>query len=355
MTSSQPSNKPIGRLPTSPRNNRATGLLKGAKPIIAPPSASAATVASRGSAPMIPKSTRPAVTGTTSATVIQSMPSMKFTRLTNQSKARPSSARSSQKGNGGTSRSSPGSATMTIVTAAACRNSRGRTAMVRTSSTAPTTATTTVAVRTSHRAELPMPPIRKEVPVTTTNVAAITAKPPPCGVGTLCDDRALGRASAWCWSTGCNSQINTMLISAEATNTSASPPIVVMLQPPQHDAGRNAAAVEARLDVDDDTLAAVQQWRDQRPAGLIGVMRDRQHHRIGGLQCLERCQLDTVFAARIGGVGHWIVHLHDDAGRGQFAHNVDDFRIADIRHVFLEGEAENGHAFGPPTAGFEQA
>jgi UDP-N-acetylmuramyl pentapeptide phosphotransferase/UDP-N-acetylglucosamine-1-phosphate transferase len=27
-------------------------------------------------------------------------------------------------------------------------------------------------------------------------VAAITAAPPPCGVGTLCDDRALGRASA---------------------------------------------------------------------------------------------------------------------------------------------------------------
>ena len=27
-------------------------------------------------------------------------------------------------------------------------------------------------------------------------VAAITAMPPPCGVGVVCDDRALGRASA---------------------------------------------------------------------------------------------------------------------------------------------------------------
>ena len=44
---SQPSKRPIGRLPTSPRNSRATGLLKGAKPSIAPSSA-AATIAGNG-------------------------------------------------------------------------------------------------------------------------------------------------------------------------------------------------------------------------------------------------------------------------------------------------------------------
>ena len=48
-----------------------------------------------GAAPIRPSSTTPAVTGTTSATVIQSMPSMKFTRLTNQTPPSSSSARSS--------------------------------------------------------------------------------------------------------------------------------------------------------------------------------------------------------------------------------------------------------------------
>ena len=44
-TSSQPSSKPIGRLPTSPRNILATGLLNGAKPSIAPHSANQPGVA----------------------------------------------------------------------------------------------------------------------------------------------------------------------------------------------------------------------------------------------------------------------------------------------------------------------
>src|SRR5665811_726481 len=224
------------------------------------------------------------------------------------------------------------------------------------SSIAPTRAMKTVAANTSQRACPPRPGTPNRTHATTTpTVAAITAIPPPCGVGVLCDERTLGCASAWRLSRGCNSQIKTTLTSAEATNTSASSPMVVMSQPPQRDAGRNTAAIEACLDVDDDALAVVQQWHDQRPAGLIGIMRDRQHHRIGGLQCLELYQLDAVFAARMGGVGHRIVHLHGDAGRRQFAHDVDDFRIANIRHVFLEGETENGHALGPPAAVFNKA
>ena len=129
----------------------------GAKPIIAPPSASATIMASRGSAPIKPNSTRPAVTGTTSATVIQSMPSMKLVRLTNQSMARPSSARSSQEGRNGMARNSSGSAASTIATATACKTSRGITAIERTSSIAPTTAMKTVAARTSHT-ECPLKP-----------------------------------------------------------------------------------------------------------------------------------------------------------------------------------------------------
>jgi hypothetical protein len=45
IASSQPNNSPIGKLPTLPRNNLATGRLNGAKPIIAPQSTTATKVA----------------------------------------------------------------------------------------------------------------------------------------------------------------------------------------------------------------------------------------------------------------------------------------------------------------------
>ena len=83
MISSQASSSPIGKLPMSPMNSRATGRLKGAKPSIAPLSARATMSASGGSAPRAPINATPTVIGTTSATIIQSIPSMKLTRLTN--------------------------------------------------------------------------------------------------------------------------------------------------------------------------------------------------------------------------------------------------------------------------------
>ena len=71
-------------------------------------SASATTTAVRRQRAEQPDQRRPTVTGTTSATVIQSMPSMKFVRLTNHRHASSSSARSIHQGSIGTTRSSAG-------------------------------------------------------------------------------------------------------------------------------------------------------------------------------------------------------------------------------------------------------
>ena len=73
-------------------------------------SGAAVSVASGGNAPKAPASARPAATGTTSATVIQSMPSMKFTRLMNQRAASSISTRSPHTGSMGARRTSSGSA-----------------------------------------------------------------------------------------------------------------------------------------------------------------------------------------------------------------------------------------------------
>src|SRR5215831_5150557 len=127
----------------------------------------------------------------------------------------------------------------------------------------PTIAIQTVAAKTSQSdgPSAPVTPNRSQA-IMTPIVAAITASPPPCGVGTLCDERAVGCASAWRISKGCNSRINRVQINAEAANTSASHPADIMSQPPQCNAVGNAAAVETRLDVDDDALAVAQQRHD---------------------------------------------------------------------------------------------
>ena len=98
----QPSSSPIGRLPTSPRKIFATGRLNGENPSSAPHSAAATMVVDAGISPSQPSRTTAAVTGTASATVIRSSPSMKLTRLTNQRPASRSRARSIQSGSAGT-------------------------------------------------------------------------------------------------------------------------------------------------------------------------------------------------------------------------------------------------------------
>ncbi len=77
--------------------------------------------------PSSPTAAIAALTGTTSATVIQSSPSMKFTRFTNHNPPMTSAARSIHQGRNGTTRISSGSAKTTVATASACSRKRGTT------------------------------------------------------------------------------------------------------------------------------------------------------------------------------------------------------------------------------------
>ena len=94
----------------------------------------------------------------------------------------------------GAMRSSVGNATRTAMIAAACIKRRGVTGTVRKSSAMPTIARKTAAAKTSH-APATGPP-RNATGCAVTIVAVMTAMPPPCGVGMVCDERALGLAIA---------------------------------------------------------------------------------------------------------------------------------------------------------------
>src|SRR6185503_3160495 len=61
----------------------------------------------------------------------------------------------------------------------------------------------------------------------------------------------------------------------------------------------------------------------------------RPRQRIPGLQ------IDAVLAARLGRVGHRIVHMHVGAVRDQLLDDVNDTRVAYVRTIFLEREAED--------------
>ena len=71
-------------------------------------------------------------------------------------------------------------------------------------------------------------------------------------------------------------------------------------------------------------------------------MRDRQNDRVGRLQCVQFSQRHAVFVPGVRSIRQGIVHLHRKAERFQFADDIDDARIARIRNVLLEGQAEDG-------------
>src|SRR5256885_473122 len=192
-TSNQLNSSPIGRLPTSPRKICATGLLNGAKPINPPQSATATTTPCAGSAPRYPMNTSPTVIGTNSATVIQSMPSMKLVKLTNQRHASSSSARSIHHGNIGTTRNSAGRLASMKPTATVCSRRRGATSIVQRSSAAPTSDKNTVAANTS-QSDAGSLRLMVAALAATASAAMITAIPPPCGVDWRWDDREFGWA-----------------------------------------------------------------------------------------------------------------------------------------------------------------
>jgi hypothetical protein len=140
------------------------------------------------------------VTGTTSATVIQSMPSMKLVRLMNQIPARRINPRSIHQGSIATRRSSAGSAAITMPTATPCRRRRDSGVRPLMSSTAPTTASSAAAAVSARNwlvslVENALVEIAQPAQATV-NVAMMTAAPPPCGVASRCDERAFGRAKA---------------------------------------------------------------------------------------------------------------------------------------------------------------
>ena len=163
----------------------ATGRLNGAKPIIAPQSAAATIAAVSGSSPNRPSSASAAVTGTTSATVIQSRPSMKLTRLTNQSPASTRRPRSTQNGTDGAMRRSLGLVSTIAPTASACSKSRGSTGTGLMSSAKPSAAMNKAAPKSPAGKIEPASGMKAKARPATTSVAAITAMPAPCGVGSL--------------------------------------------------------------------------------------------------------------------------------------------------------------------------
>src|SRR5262249_30814937 len=162
------------------------------------------------------------VIGTVSATVIQSIPSMKLVRLTNQTPPRRRPARSIHHGSAGRTRESAGMKVSTRPTAAHCSARRRPTGSGRMSSMAPAVASTSAAI-VSARNSLGGPgtvmPKSAAPSQAAANVAMITAAPPPCGVGSRCEERAFGRASAWALSQGESARIRATLSRLARTAT----------------------------------------------------------------------------------------------------------------------------------------
>src|SRR5262249_46808348 len=98
----------------------------------------------------------------------------------------------------GTSGSSGEIVLKAAITAKLCNNSRGAGAIGRLSATAPTAVIRITAENSTMRDKafgLAGAGGKKTAPHTTTG-AATTAMPPPCGVGSLCDEREFGSATA---------------------------------------------------------------------------------------------------------------------------------------------------------------
>src|SRR5262249_23728322 len=89
------------------------------------------------------------------------------------------------------------------------------------SSAAPTAAITITATRRGNNdaAAEAADADKERAPPAAMMVAAITAMPPPCGVGTVCDERALGLASAMRCNHGRIATIMAALIAAGRTKT----------------------------------------------------------------------------------------------------------------------------------------
>jgi O-antigen ligase len=153
---------------------------------------------------------------------------MKFTRLTNHKAAMVTKPRSLHQGRTGRRRKSGGSVARAAATAKVCSTSRGAGAIGLLSAITPMAAIRRTA---QNRAASEKPLARVAVAKNNTlpdtaMLAPTTAIPPPCGVGTLCDERAFGFGTAYRASQGLNATISDAL-SVAATAKIASAAIAV--------------------------------------------------------------------------------------------------------------------------------
>ena len=106
-------------------------------------------------------------------------------------------------------------------------------------------------------------------------------------------------------------------------------------------------AIELGFHVENRSLAALEQPRDQRPAFRhVIIVRDREDDGIGGLERLDRRKRNSIFCFRLIRRRQRIVHLRLHAGAIEFAHDIDDLGVADVRHILLERHAEDGDQSG---------
>src|SRR5262249_664029 len=127
--------------------------------------------------------------------------------------------RSNHQAANGKTRRSVGSADSTTATASACKSNRGIASSGRKSSVTPTSVRKIVDVKTTTSSSDQLGSWRRNklAAHTTIVVATMTAIPPPCGVGSRCDDRAFGLANAYRASSGLRKNSRPKLIAAAAT------------------------------------------------------------------------------------------------------------------------------------------
>ena len=84
-------------------------------------------------------------------------------------------------------------------------------------------------------------------------------------------------------------------------------------------------------------------------------MGDRQNDGVSGLELVKLGRLDMEFMLDLGGFSHRVMGLDGNAEALESVNDIEHFRIADIGHVFLEGEAENGDGRVGAAIGKEHA
>jgi hypothetical protein len=89
-----------------------------------------------------------------------------------------------------------GNVASTAATASVCSTSRGAAPRPRMSSITPTSASASAATLSTANWVAPARPDTATPIHRPTSAAATTAMPPPCGVGSRCEERAFGRAKA---------------------------------------------------------------------------------------------------------------------------------------------------------------